>query len=292
MKKTLAILCIMVLLVTACGKAEQINSVEEVTSGATTAVTEEVKQPEPEVVQEEEIEKEAENEQPTDTAVVNLDDYVGYYSDGGDTEVTIKKDGAEYSMEIFIYRLTTIDEGKVTASPEGVVLDALDANGDPIKILFYKNTDDSYAFEIKETTWMYFENGTVYDKLTKTDSDKVTTSGNSGLEDGVYYTCLVSSQPTYSQEYISSIEFSDDKVFIDAVFSKVENDFDWTPVDKDTYIIAIDSNTKYLAGGGEDDPEVMSKDQFIEYINQLMDSGLGLRIVIENGYATEMGIWS
>ncbi len=259
MKRTLAIFFTMLLFVTACGKDEQISSVAEVTSEVTEAV--------------------------------NLDDYVGYYTDGVDTEVTIKKVGPEYSMEIFIYGLTCIDEGKVTASPEGVVFDAVDANGDPIKILFYKKADETYAFEVKETTWTYFENDKVFDNLTK-PMDEEAAGGKSVLEDGVYYTILFSTPHTNISEYISSIEFTGDKVSIDAVFSKVESDDDWIPVERSTYIILIDSNTKYLAGGGEDDPEELSQAEVVECINQLMDSGLGLRIVIENGYATEMGIWS
>ena len=136
MKKTLTILCVMVLLVTACGKAEQINSTEgKATESA---------------------------------GVVNLDDYVGYYSDDADeTQVTIEKNGAEYSMVISSIRLTTIDEGTVSASSEGIVFDALDAGGNPLKILFYQNDDGTYAFEIKETTWMYFENGETFGNLNK-----------------------------------------------------------------------------------------------------------------------------
>ena len=63
-------------------------------------------------------------------------------------------------------------------------------------------------------------------------------------------------------------------------------------LEKKPYTIAIDGNTMFLAGGGEGAPQYMSDTEFNDYIEQCMGSGLGLNIIIENGVAVEVGIWS
>ena len=63
-------------------------------------------------------------------------------------------------------------------------------------------------------------------------------------------------------------------------------------LEKKPYTIAIDGNTKFLAGGGEGEPQYMSATEFNDYIEQCMGSGLGLNIIIKNGVAVEIGIWS
>ena len=80
----------------------------------------------------------------------NLDDYIGFYADGDCNEITIDKEGDDYIMEVTIFRLTDIDEGIVSATSEGVVFDATDAAGDPIKLLFREAGDEMYELVIED----------------------------------------------------------------------------------------------------------------------------------------------
>ncbi len=118
-------------------------------------------------------------------------------------------------------------------------------------------------------------------------------SGNSDLTDGVYYTILIGEEMESGNAYIKSAEFHEDSVVIEATFKQMSDE--WEEIasyELDRYTFAVNEATTYLAGGGEGDPQYMDQAEFVEFLQQVMDSGLGLEIRIENGYATQIGIWS
>ncbi len=144
MKKSIALLCLFALLLSACGTAKQ-----------TPAET-----PAAEPAAEEPVTPEAPS--------VNPDDYLGYYTNGSYDEVLIGKAGDEYVMSVGLYRLTSLDEGTLSFTDEGVVFHTIDASGNPMTLSFFPAGDDRYTLRVDESTWDLLETGTVYDNLVKT----------------------------------------------------------------------------------------------------------------------------
>lgn len=194
MKKYFAFMLLFVLLLTACGAQKhetadtaQMDSAEETTDVADAAMTESAE----ETTASADISKEKtveESTAPADAAkaesaeetaasadavnpaepVVNLDDFVGHYVDGDYDEVIIEKNGNDYTMEVGLTGLTTLDEGTVSASNEGVVFHTIDAAGNPMTVSFYQDGDDHYALRVDESTWELLEQGTIFDEMIKT----------------------------------------------------------------------------------------------------------------------------
>ncbi len=127
----------------------------------------------------------------------------------------------------------------------------------------------------------------------ETETSEEVTIGTT-LEDGEYYTNLMKEPSPYLEEYIKSFRMEGNVIYLEASISRIES---WTPYEStdfpmDGYTILVDDTTNYLAGGGEAEPDQMTQEEFLDYISGLMNSGLGLEIEIENGVATEVGIWS
>ena len=113
----------------------------------------------------------AENSKPENSRP-DPDDFLGCYTNGSYDTVTIGKSGDAYTMEVSLYRLTTLDKGTVSFTEEGVIFDSVDAGGNPIKLSFYRDGSDRYVLRIDESTWEYLEPGTIFDNMVKTqDSD-------------------------------------------------------------------------------------------------------------------------
>ena len=98
------------------------------------------------------------------------DEYTGFYTDDSYDTVVIWKDGDEYRMEVSIYRLTTLNEGTVSISEEGVVFQTVDAALNPMTVSFYRE-GDRYALRIDESTWPLLEQGTRFDLLVKIEEE-------------------------------------------------------------------------------------------------------------------------
>lgn len=103
---------------------------------------------------------------PKDNTVVNLDDYVGTYADGYN-DVVIEKNNDEYIMSVDFYRITSLREGTLIASENGVIVNAIDFSGNPIKLTFNKKEDGTYSLIITDSTWDLLENGMIYDGFIK-----------------------------------------------------------------------------------------------------------------------------
>ncbi|MBE5910247.1 tetratricopeptide repeat protein [Pseudobutyrivibrio sp.] len=226
-------------------------------------------------------------------STINIDDYVGFYSNN-EVTVSIEKNGDDYSMSVMILRLFTWEDGKVNATDEGVEFTSTDGNGKPIKFLFTKDGNDSYTLKVEKTTWEYLSNGETFTDLVLTDPTE-TAASSSDLDDGFYFSTLLTTDPGYSSSYIRSLSFADNGFTIDAGVTKVLDPNTWNNLedyDYATYFIAIDSNTKFYTAGGEDAPTYYTFEEFKELCEQLKDSGLGLQFNIENGVATEVGLSS
>ncbi|WP_026528198.1 RsiV family protein [Butyrivibrio sp. VCD2006] len=111
------------------------------------------------------------------------------------------------------------------------------------------------------------------------------------LPDGSYYTSL-STDTTFSEEYVNSVEFIDEGLLIDGSIALKEDDINFKHLGSATYLITTDSSTEYVSGGGDEDNIHMSRDEFKDYISQLMESMLGLQFTIENGVVKTIGIFS
>ena len=88
-------------------------------------------------------------------------DYVGQYLDEDNNEpnlfIVSLPDGS-YSVEIGIFRLTNIDDGIGTVTPDGLSFTATDANGDPIGGVITLQGDTA-TVTFTNSTWTYIENG-------------------------------------------------------------------------------------------------------------------------------------
>ena len=78
-----------------------------------------------------------------------------------------EKNGDNYSMTVGLYRLTTLSEGTVIASNDGVVFDSFDANGEPMKVSFKKDSSESFTLKIEESTWPLLESSTVVEGMAR-----------------------------------------------------------------------------------------------------------------------------
>ncbi len=125
------------------------------------------------------------------------------------------------------------------------------------------------------------------------DTTDSTTAEEVVLEDGSYYSSLMESTE-FDSQVVKSIDFQDDVVVVEAAFSHFVGE-DWDnmiQLENAVYTIPISPDAEYLAGGGEEEPEKMTKDEFVKYISGLMSSGLSFNITIEDGVAVGFGIWS
>lgn len=125
-----------------------------------------------------------------------------------------------------------------------------------------------------------------------TSEDKKETSGISNLPDGSYNADFVAAPTEYSSHYIKSITVSGDEVILEATIYQYDSNWNTIEIGMGTYVLKINSETKFLSGGGEQDPIYMSKDEFAAYIANMIGSGLGLNFKIKNGYLAQIGIWS
>lgn len=177
------------------------------------------------------------------------------------------------------------------------------------KNTFCVNSDTQYLISDESVTSEEFENRCKTDpdcymlyidvnngwatELKALPKDSPGIRGQLYLQDGEYYTSLFSEPGAYEPFYISNISFSDDKMIVTGTLCLFNNygvDFDNTY--SGSFIININEDTRFVAGGGEAEPQQMSLAEFEEHFNNCMNSGLGFIIKIENGYATEIGIWS
>lgn len=116
-------------------------------------------------------------------AAVDLDEYVGRYDSGSYDTVVIEKQGDGYTMSVGLYRLTSLDEGTVTASPEGVVFETKDVAGNPMTLCFYRD-GESFTLRVEESTWPNLKKGTLVEDLKPTTAEALAASVGTPDEEG------------------------------------------------------------------------------------------------------------
>ena len=111
---------------------------------------------------------------------VDLSAYVGYYANDSYDTVAIDIDDSGFMMSISLYRLASLEEGTISASPKGIVFKTIDPAGDPMTVSFYPD-GDGYALRIDESTWALLEPGTVVTGLKRTTREAI--EGSLGAPD-------------------------------------------------------------------------------------------------------------
>ena len=148
-----------------------------------------------------------------------------------------------------------------------------------------------------EVTEPETEEVTTETETTEPEAEATETTNESGyatLEDGWYNTNLVSEDNEYTDDYVKSIEFVDGGLVIEAIFYRFEGENYDSKVtwDMNTYFVPIDENTQCQSSGGMGDPIPMPLDEFQQYLQNCMGSGLGFGIEMENGVAKTLDIFS
>ncbi|RKM55851.1 hypothetical protein D6853_09905 [Butyrivibrio sp. X503] len=112
------------------------------------------------------------------------------------------------------------------------------------------------------------------------------------LKDGTYTTNLVSEPFPYSPGYVKSVSVTDNAVIIEGDVYQYDDNWNTIDLGTNTYTLPIDANTQYLSSGGEEAAKHMSKEDFASKFPQIIGSGLGLGIKIENGVVVSFDIFS
>ena len=88
--------------------------------------------------------------------------YVGRYADEAFNEVVIEERDGAVTMTVGLYRLTTLEEGTLSAAPEGLLFRTTDAAGNPMTLSFRRLDDGSFLLRAEESSWPYLEPGTSF----------------------------------------------------------------------------------------------------------------------------------
>ena len=161
-------MCLFALLLTACGAEKNVEqptaSPASVETAVPTPAPNDTPTPVPKAVV---IDVPGATEEPVD-----LGAYIGCYANDGYDTVTIDIDDSGFMMSVSLYRLASLEEGIVEASPVGVVFRTTDPAGDPMTISFYPD-GDGYALRIDESTWALLEPGTVVAGFHRTTPEQI-----------------------------------------------------------------------------------------------------------------------
>ena len=107
-----------------------------------------------------------------ETVSVDISEFIGWYADDGYDTVNIDISDEGFTMSVSLYRLTSLDEGTLSVTGEGIVFHTVDAAGEPMTVSFYQD-GDAYALRIEESTWPLLEQGTVFAGLKRTTFEEI-----------------------------------------------------------------------------------------------------------------------
>lgn len=119
-------------------------------------------------------------------------------------------------------------------------------------------------------------------------------------EDGKYSTSLIASLEGKGDDYISATSYAakieDDKLIVSGSFDYYKDPSDYENAkeieNKEEQKFVIDDNTTFEAVGGTAPAKEMTKDEFLEFFEEVKDSGLALIIFVEDGVAKSVSISS
>lgn len=119
-------------------------------------------------------------------------------------------------------------------------------------------------------------------------------------KDGSYISNLVSSKngdrdPQMGLSSLSNLNIENNSLILEGSIDYLQNPDSYDNSEdygKATYNFKINSDTTFQAVGGMADPEIFSKEEFVDYYQGLKDSGLALKIEVKDGVVTTVSIAS
>lgn len=184
-----------------------------------------------------------------------------------------------------------------------------DVNIDVVKASSQENEKEDKAKDSEETTIDVKkednnEDNNKEEKVEEKANEKENTEENTDISyqerDGSYISTLLSSSNGIRDEqtgiaYLSDVKIEGNTLTIEGCLDYLTNPDSYDNAeefDQGTYNFKIDENTKFQAVGGLAEPKTFSAQEFIEYYKGVKDSGLGLKIGVENGLVTVVSIAS
>lgn len=180
-----------------------------------------------------------------------------------------------------------------------------DVNIDVAKASSQENEKEDKAKEAEETTIdVKKEDNNKEEKVEDKANEKENTEENTDISyqerDGSYISTLLASSNGMRDEqtgiaYLSDVKIEGNTLTIEGCLDYLTNPDSYDNAeeyDQGTYNFKIDENTKFQAVGGLAEPKTFNAQEFIEYYKGVNDSGLGLKIGIENGLVTVVSIAS
>ena len=272
---------------TACGMAQQQETIQPEESTENTDQIE---------VTVQDSDTESDEESTQNSATINPADYVGYYNnDANDImEISQSEDGS-YIIDISLYRLYSFDRAELTAESDKLVFNSTDGNGGAVKGVVYPD-GDQLTLEFIDADWTYIKTGDKFTGFTLADTSEPLLNGA-----GEYYTTLAIGEGSeyYGDMVVKEYSFEGQTMTIIASFGYYpaldsEGNLSDTMLDIETttVVLPLDNAYLYTSGGDVDDQPFDSLDDFKTYLDQVKNSGLGLIIRIENNEVISVGITS
>ncbi len=119
-------------------------------------------------------------------------------------------------------------------------------------------------------------------------------------KDGKYVTTLMAKLQGEPDEYLETSAYAsnieDDKLIVSGSFDLYANPENYDEVEHfenlEDHKFVINDQTEFQAVGGTAPAEKFTREEFLDYIEKVKDSGLALIIMVENGVATTVSISS
>lgn len=119
-------------------------------------------------------------------------------------------------------------------------------------------------------------------------------------KDGKYVTTLMAKLQGEPNEYLETSAYAsnieDDKLIVSGSFDLYANPENYDEVEHfenlEDHKFVINDQTEFQAVGGTAPAEKFTREEFLDYIEKVKDSGLALIIMVENGVATTVSISS
>ena len=118
--------------------------------------------------------------------------------------------------------------------------------------------------------------------------------------DGLYFSSLASSKngerdEEFNSPYLANLKIEGDTLTVEGTIDYLVNPEDFESTDKyenASYNFKLSDDVTLQAVGGLAEPEYFSKEEFVEYYQKVKDSGLALKIHVENGIVTTVSFAS
>lgn len=118
--------------------------------------------------------------------------------------------------------------------------------------------------------------------------------------DGLYFSSLVASKngerdPEFDSPFLYDLKIEDDILTLDGSIDYRENPDDREnsqPYENGSYNFKLSPDVVFQGVGGTAEPKYYTTEEFIEFYNEVKDSGLALFLDVENGLVTTVSVSS